>query len=87
MFALAMLAQRFAVVPDDGHQRVVVEAIVAKPDQQASDVRVGEFDAWEVDVLPDAQSGAPRRSIETGFGHAYGGMPAVPPLPKPNEEP
>lgn len=44
-------------------------------------VRVGEFDAWELDARADAQAGAPRVGLSTGYGHAYGGMPKVPPLP------
>lgn len=40
-------------------------------------LRVGNFDDWQVGGIPDAQSGAPRRPIVEGSGHAYGGMPAV----------
>lgn len=46
-------------------------------------VHVGAFDAWDLDVLPDPQAGAPRVAIVTGSGRAYGGMPAVPPVPEP----
>lgn len=39
------------------------------------------FDAWELDARADAQSGALRTAIATGYGRAYGGMPALPPPP------
>ena len=41
-------------------------------------MQVGDFHAWELDIVPDAQSGAPRRGITNGYGYSYGGMPRVP---------
>lgn len=43
------------------------------------------FDGWKLDALADAQGGAPRAAIVTGYGRAYGGMPQPPPPEPPPE--